>query len=71
MRGWEDFFQDIMEGNFVIKSISDNEEVKTELPSEFEAGVRNSVIKSIVDLESGRKATEEEEWALTIMIQQE
>ena len=71
MRGWEDFFQDIMEGNFVIKSISDNEEVKTELPSEFEAGVRNSVIKSIVDLESGRKATEEEEWALAIMIQQE
>ena len=70
MRGWEDFVKDIMEGNFVIEGIIGNEEVKMELPSEFEAGFReNSVIKSIVDLESGRKATEEEEWALAIMIQ--
>ena len=36
----EDFGQDIMEDNFVIKGIIDGEEVKTELPSEFKAGFR-------------------------------
>ena len=36
---------------------------------EFEAGCRvDLVIKSTVDLEFGRKVTEEEEWALAIMI---
>ena len=60
MRGWEDFVKDVMEGNFVIEGVIGDEEVKMELPSKFEAGFRkNSVIKSIVDLESGRKATEE------------
>ena len=53
MRGWEDFVKDIMEGNFVIEGIIGDEEVKRELPSEFEAGCRvNSVIKSTVDLKT-------------------
>ena len=37
---WEDFVQDIIEENFVIEGIIDGEEVKKELPPEFEACFR-------------------------------